>query len=262
MKAKAKDDDKTGWISLHRKIQQHWIYPQNNYTKFEAWIDLLLNANHSEKEEKVNLQNELYKCGRGQSLRSLETLSIKWGWDKSRVRRFLKLLQSDSMIVLEPLRKTTRITICNYDTYQHKRNTDETQVKRNGNADETQMNPNNNDNNDFNNGNNDLKDIFSTSDVISYLNEKTGKDFKPTNKESIKLITARQNEGYGLDDFKKVIDVKTAKWLGDPENDKYLRPDTLFTAKHFESYLNERFMTPPSKQGLSDMNHDLNPNDI
>ena len=53
-----------------------------------------------------------------------------------------------------------------------------------------------------------------------------------------KLIRARYNEGYTLEDFIAVIDYKTSKWKG-TEWEKYLRPSTLFSAKNFENYVNE-----------------------
>lgn len=77
-------------------------------------------------------------------------------------------------------------------------------------------------------------------EVIGYLNAKTGKSFKPTAKATQRAINARAAEGYGLEDFKRVIDNKAAQWLGNPDMSKYLRPETLFCAQHFESYLNER----------------------
>lgn len=81
------------------------------------------------------------------------------------------------------------------------------------------------------------KDIYCA--VISYLNEKTGSKFKWQSKDTQKHINARVTEGYTLDDFKKVIDIKCAEWLGDARMCKYLRPSTLFGTK-FEGYLNQR----------------------
>lgn len=83
-------------------------------------------------------------------------------------------------------------------------------------------------------------------EVIKYLNQKTGKDFRHSSKATVKLVESRLKEGYTVDDFKKVIDNKTAEWKG-TEQDQYLRPETLFTASHFESYLNQRKVTPGAK---------------
>jgi uncharacterized phage protein (TIGR02220 family) len=74
--------------------------------------------------------------------------------------------------------------------------------------------------------------------IIFYLNEKSGKRFQPTADETKRVIMARWNQGYKLDDFKKVIDNKCNEWLPKPDMINYIRPQTLFGTK-FESYLNE-----------------------
>lgn len=93
----------------------------------------------------------------------------------------------------------------------------------------------------------DSKDILSSSDeqdripfneIVDYLNLKANKKFRATSADTKKLIKARWNEGYKLDDFKRVIDNKCFSWERDSEMSKYLRPKTLFGTK-FESYLNE-----------------------
>ncbi|WP_225422967.1 conserved phage C-terminal domain-containing protein [Companilactobacillus jidongensis] len=72
--------------------------------------------------------------------------------------------------------------------------------------------------------------------IIDYLNSKTGKHFRSAETNN-KYIRARWNDGYRLDDFKKVIDNKCTEWLKDTSMNKYLRPETLFGTK-FEGYLN------------------------
>lgn len=74
-------------------------------------------------------------------------------------------------------------------------------------------------------------------EIVSYLNDKVGKNYKPTSKQIQKLISARMNEGFTLEDFKAVIDIKCAQWLRDAKMQEYLRPSTLFGTK-FEEYLN------------------------
>ena len=54
----------------------------------------------------------------------------------------------------------------------------------------------------------------------------------------------RINEGYTLEDFKRVIDVKVSQWGKEPRSGEkdmrvYLRPSTLFGTK-FEGYLQEK----------------------
>jgi uncharacterized phage protein (TIGR02220 family) len=73
--------------------------------------------------------------------------------------------------------------------------------------------------------------------VIDYLNQKCLSTYTPT-KPNTECILARAKEGYSIGDFKLVIDTKTSQWMG-TDQQKYLRPITLFQAKKFENYLNE-----------------------
>ena len=93
-------------------------------------------------------------------------------------------------------------------------------------------------------------------EIIEYLNEKTGKNFKANSQSNIKLVEARLKEGHTVEDFKKVIDNKVAEWK-DTDQDQYLRPETLFAPSHFESYLNQRKVkAKPKGNTLSDsMSH-------
>lgn len=77
------------------------------------------------------------------------------------------------------------------------------------------------------------------TEVIDYLNAKTGSAYKASSKANISVIRARLNDGYTVEDCKKVIDTKAGQWLTNPDMVKYLRPETLFRPSKFEGYLNE-----------------------
>jgi len=81
--------------------------------------------------------------------------------------------------------------------------------------------------------------VIPYQSIIDYLNTKTQKTFKVTTKLTRDFISKRWNEGYRIDDFKKVIDNKVKEWINDPTRNKYLRPKTLF-GDNFESYLNQK----------------------
>ena len=117
-----------GWIKIYRSIQKHWIF--EDAEKFKAWNIILFTVNYEPK--KVNIKNTLLQCDRGESLMSLESWAKAFGngWNKSKVRRFFILLENDSMIITKSEHKTTRLTVCNYESYQDERNANETQVKR------------------------------------------------------------------------------------------------------------------------------------
>lgn len=76
-------------------------------------------------------------------------------------------------------------------------------------------------------------------DIVAFLNERAGTNYRPSTKSTRDKIQARLNEGFTLDDFKTVIEKKCAAWVDDPKMSKFLRPETLFGPK-FEGYLNER----------------------
>ena len=90
----------------------------------------------------------------------------------------------------------------------------------------------------------DSKDNISASkypykEVIDYLNARAGTKFKDKSKDTRSHIRARIDEGFTVDDFKKVIDGRIAAWKGDAKMNEFIRPSTLFGPK-FESYLNAK----------------------
>lgn len=141
-----------GFIALHRSIRDHWIF--EDAEKFKAWMIMLMEVNH--KENKALVKGKLLTCPRGQSLMSHESWSKKFGgkWNRHKVIRFFKLLESDQMIEQVNEQVTTRLTICNYSEYQDlgsiKRTLNaqhsEHQAHTKRTADDTQPNHGNNDN--------------------------------------------------------------------------------------------------------------------
>lgn len=85
----------------------------------------------------------------------------------------------------------------------------------------------------------DNQSLIPYEDIISYLNEKASKSYKHKTAKTRTYINARFKDGFTIDDFKQVIDIKTAQWLTDSNMNQYLRPETLFGTK-FEGYLNEK----------------------
>ncbi len=78
--------------------------------------------------------------------------------------------------------------------------------------------------------------------IISDLNIKAGTNYKTTSKQTIKLIEARLNEGFTVEDFFKVHTNKCHDWMNDPKYRKYIRPATLYAPTKFEGYLNQGFV--------------------
>jgi hypothetical protein len=175
-----------GWIKLHRKIQDHWVYSNAEY--YKAWSTILFQCNHA--DQKVLIKGTLIDCKRGQSVNSLDTWVkiFKGGyWNKSKLRRFLKLLESDSMIVFISNTKTTHLSVCNYDSYQGERNANETQVKRKRNANETQTTPNKNVKKE-NNVKNDNKILSDFDQALKDFSDMRKKIKKPLTDKAQSMI--------------------------------------------------------------------------
>lgn len=86
-------------------------------------------------------------------------------------------------------------------------------------------------------------------EILNDLNLKGNFRYRPcvaTNK----LIHARMQEGFTVDDFKHVHTVMCAKWGDDDNMYQYLRPATLYQASKFEGYLNTR--PPKAKSNLAE----------
>lgn len=112
-----------------------------------------------------------------------------------------------------------------------------------------------------NNNTRDIKTMSRNStrmpykEIIEYLNEKTGRQYKHSAKLNQRVIKARMNEGYTLEDFKTVIDKKSVKWKDDVKMKEYLRPETLFGTK-FDRYLNEDLETKSEPWTVGNNEHD------
>lgn len=101
-------------------------------------------------------------------------------------------------------------------------------------------------NRDINRDNN-KKDIYTSlrsvsiskevSEIVDYLNLKANTSYRASTDKTKRLVNARFNEGWTIDDFKTVIDFKVKEWAN-TSMAMYLRPETLFGTK-FESYLNQ-----------------------
>ncbi|MEK4816247.1 DnaD domain protein [Macrococcus sp. FSL R5-0951] len=154
-----------GWISLHRSIEKHWLYEEERkFSRFEAWVDLLLMVNHA--DNKTMIDGKLVTVKRGQRITSLRKLGDRWNWSLTKVDAFLKLLEEDKMIVLKKDTKKTLVTIVNYDIYQnndlekrHRKDSEKTVKEHRKDSEKTQKKTNNN----VNKENNDNKVISSSN---------------------------------------------------------------------------------------------------
>lgn len=126
-----------GWIVMDRAVQDHWLWEDRPFSKGQAWIDLLLLANH--KDEKFPYKDGVIDGKRGCVYRSLSFLADRWDWSRDKVRRFLNQLESDSMVVANTSTHNTTITIVNYGKYQDFRTTNNTTNSTTNNTTKSQQ---------------------------------------------------------------------------------------------------------------------------
>ena len=184
-----------GWIKLHRKITEHWLYQEKRtFSKFEAWQDLLLHTNHA--PNKFIIKGELISLDAGQSARSQVTLATTWNWSRKKVSNFLKLIEKDQMISLKTTKNTSIITIVNWQTYQEndqkkssQTNTKSTSYKQHGTSKEHQ------------------KNIEGTSEEHRKHINKNDKNEKNVNNEKNHHQSLKNDD----DDFIKLIDIEKLK---------------------------------------------------
>lgn len=236
-----------GAFIVSRDIFENSIW--DDVQKFRIFLFILGNAVF--KEEGVKKGSVL--IGRGQYLRSyrnlqkdleyLENRAIKQ-YPLSTIKRKISKLVEENRLEIKETELGTLFTVVNYDRYQVLDNYKKelgTAMEQPGNRDGTAMEqPGNNKKyvkKEKNVKNDKNKDIYSS--VIQYLNQKAGTNYKASGKATQRLIDARLNEKFSVDDFKKVIDNKVNEWSTKPDMQQYLRPQTLFGNK-FEGYLNQK----------------------
>lgn len=103
-----------GWIKLHRKIKDNWIW--NDPEKCVAWLSILLSVNHKDKE--IIFNGHPMKIRAGQRLTSLSKLANEWGWTRNRVDRFLRTLTETEMLTADRTPNGTLLTVMNWAFYQ------------------------------------------------------------------------------------------------------------------------------------------------
>ena len=139
----------SGWISVHRKILHNPILNRSRkFSNFEAWMYLLLTANH--RDNKVLIGNKLVDVKVGGMITSQQKLCSKFKWSNSKLRAFLKLLESEKMLVVKTNKICTMLSICNYNDLQSTTNHKNITKTLQKNHKNTQTIMNNNVNNNTN----------------------------------------------------------------------------------------------------------------
>ena len=148
---------KRGWISIHRQILDNPLFVQRGKaSKIEAWIYLLLKANHRDADVLIGM--EMVHVKKGQLITSQLKLCKQFKWGNSKLRNYLKLLEKQDMITVETTTKLTCITICNYSKFQDMQTANKLQTNSKRIANNMPANTNNNVNKSNNVNKKTLKD--------------------------------------------------------------------------------------------------------
>jgi hypothetical protein len=171
-----------GWIKLHRQIIENDLYFAEPFTRMQAWIDLLLIANH--KESFFYIRGNKIVVGRGQIGMGAESLAKRWKWSRGKVERFLKQLENDHQIEQQKSFITTIISVCNYEEYQQNGQQTEQQTGSRRAADGQQTDIYNNEKND-NNENKEYVFVEPTKKITPQtVEEKNYIEVEATKKET------------------------------------------------------------------------------
>jgi uncharacterized phage protein (TIGR02220 family) len=229
----------SGWIKLHRKLQQ-WEW-RDSPKHVSVFLDLLLEANHQDNKYRgIDVK-------RGSLTTSYNAISLRTGVSLRGVRTVLKDLKTTGVVTHESANHFSIISICNWENYQSCDKQADNLLTSKRQATDIQTTTNKNVKNEKNERNTLSGKPDSISEIINLLNSKAGTKFKSKSANTIKLINARLREGYEISDFEKVIVKKCKDWLPDPKMCAFVRPITLFGTK-FESYLNEAEALDPEQK--------------
>ncbi|HHV02692.1 MAG TPA: hypothetical protein GXX64_02095 [Bacteroidales bacterium] len=112
-----------GYIKLPRDITESSYYFSEQFTKTQAWIDLLILANYQDTTAHIRGVKIVVK--RGQVCRSITELAKRWKWSRNKVIRFMNELVGACKVTVQNCSVVNIYTIRGYETYQGNRATDE-----------------------------------------------------------------------------------------------------------------------------------------
>lgn len=221
-----------GYVRTWRKVlDSGWL---KNHKLWAFWSWCLLKATHKEFDAIVGLQ--VVHLMPGQFIFGRTKAAQETGLTEREIRTIIDCLKKCGNMTIKTTNKYSIITIVNWTTYQSEAiendQLNDQPLTNKGPHTKTKEHKN-------------INISPETAEVLSYLNEKTGKRYRITNH-----ISARLKDGATAEDCKRVIDAK----ILDPyfiANPKYLNPETLFRLSNFDKYLNESPTTVPDQNKAS-----------
>jgi len=187
-----------GWIALHRQITEHWLWNEKPFSRGQAWIHMLLMANHEDNE--IMFEGTKRTIRKGSFVTSIVKLSAIFGWERKKTTRFLDRLERDKMVTTERTTHGTTVTIVNWGNYQDSWTTHgTTEGITDGQPMGQPMGINNNDNN-VNNKKKDTK-----------VSKEKAKRFIPPTVEEVENYC--KEKGYSVDANRFVDFYESKGWM-------------------------------------------------
>lgn len=182
-----------GWIKLHRTIQENEFYFSERFTKTQAWVDLLLLANH--KAATVFIRGIEIHLQPGELCYSQLTLAKRWKWNFKTVVAFLKMLSKRQMLETRITNVTSLISIKNWKKYQMDGGALESRTET---KTESRTETNKNDKNEEN--------------VVRELIEHLKNNNIDVNEEELKIRVPKGLADYGEPPFRAAVNNAVESW--------------------------------------------------
>lgn len=208
-----------GWVAIHRQLQNNWLWSDKPFAYGQAWVDMIMMANHEEKT--ILFEGEVLTIQRGMFHTSILKLSEKYGWNRKKTTKFINLLENQKMVTTKRTTHGTTISIENYDVYQELGTTNGAIKRDNRDTNEGKPLPTNNNENNYNNEKGNIYTAKNqSSDEIEefferlwkmYPNKKGKGDISKTSKQ--KLFKLGEDKAVrGIERYKAYLE-QNKSWL-------------------------------------------------
>jgi len=132
--------DNKGFIKLNRGFFDNFLWNEaREYSKAEAWIDLIQSARFEASTEIIN--GKVIELQKGEIPASRRFLELRWNWGSSKVSNFLKILAQLGMINQRQANGQTVISLVKYNVYNDNRTTNKPHTEPTPNQERTSDEP-------------------------------------------------------------------------------------------------------------------------
>ena len=235
-----------GWICLDRKIMNNWLWQEKPFSVGQAWVDMLLMANH--KDNEFLFDGKIIVIERGTFHTSILKLSNRYGWERKKTTKFLNILERQEMVTTKRTTHGTTITIVNYESYQNiGQQNGQQKGQRTGQPMDNARDTNNNDNND----NNAINNTLCASDTAPRVDKLEIYDFFESiwklyplkrGKGQVKDAQKKRLYAIGYDEMVRAI----GRYKACLEKDEWRKPQngSTFFNSGYVDYLDANYLEP------------------